>query len=267
MENPFPGMNPWLEDLRLWPGVHQRLITYLAEAINAQLPPNYVADIDERIYVEKPERVRAVAPDITVTRALTPAPTGEGVATLLADPPLLIELEPLLVREPFIQILSLRNGGREVVTIIEVLSPANKTPGSEGRALYLSKQSELLNSTVSLVEIDLLHVGEHTVAAPLHGLEPYRPWDYIVSLHRGGEPCWRFEVWLVRLTDRLPRIRVPLIGDDADVVADLQAVLNKVYVEGRYERLIDYHREPPIPLAEEVRGWLQEQLKRRAAAQ
>jgi hypothetical protein len=267
MENPFPGMNPWLEDPRLWPGVHQRLITYLAETINAQLPPNYVADIDERIYVEKPERARVVAPDITVTRTSTSSQMREGVATLLADSPLLIELEPLLVHEPFIQILSLRNGIREVVTVIEVLSPANKTPGSEGHTLYLSKQGELLNSMVSLVEIDLLHLGEHTVAVPLHGLEPYRPWDYIVSLHRGGIQRWRFEVWLARLKERLPRISVPLIGDDPDVVVDLQAVLNKVYVEGRYERLIDYYQEPPIPLAEEVQRWLREQLKRRAAAQ
>lgn len=34
--NPFPGMNPWLEEH--WPGVHSRLVAYLADAIAVKLP-------------------------------------------------------------------------------------------------------------------------------------------------------------------------------------------------------------------------------------
>ncbi len=219
MSSPFAGMNPYLADPRLWAGVHQRFITYLAEQINAQLLPHYVADIDERVYVEKSGHSRVIAPDITVTR-MTPE-AGETASVALADPPLLVQLEPLPVREPYIQILSLRGGTREVVTVLEVLSHANKTPGSEGRALYLGKQAELLNSRVSLVEIDLLHAGEHTVAVPLSALANQPAWDYIISLHRGGAPRWHFEVWLVRLPERLPRIAVPLSGNDADISVDL----------------------------------------------
>ncbi len=36
-ENPFPGMNPYLEDLQLWSGVHYRFVTYLADAIAPSL--------------------------------------------------------------------------------------------------------------------------------------------------------------------------------------------------------------------------------------
>ncbi|GIV17196.1 MAG: hypothetical protein KatS3mg022_2631 [Armatimonadota bacterium] len=36
-ENPFPGMNPYLEDPQLWPGVYYRFVTYLADAIAPSL--------------------------------------------------------------------------------------------------------------------------------------------------------------------------------------------------------------------------------------
>jgi hypothetical protein len=44
-------MDPYLEHPALWPGVHQRLITYLGDRLNTLLPPHYVADIGERLYV------------------------------------------------------------------------------------------------------------------------------------------------------------------------------------------------------------------------
>src|SRR5580692_10620329 len=44
---------------------------------------------------------------------------------------------------------------REVVTVIELLSPTNKRPG-EHRAQYLAKRSAVRHSNAHLVEIDLL---------------------------------------------------------------------------------------------------------------
>jgi hypothetical protein len=34
MEPPLPGMDPYLEDLGLWPDVHHRLITVFCDQIN-----------------------------------------------------------------------------------------------------------------------------------------------------------------------------------------------------------------------------------------
>ena len=45
--------------------------------------------------------------------------------------------------------------GREVVTVIELLSPSNKRAGDD-RESYLAKRRELLRSPAHLVEIDLL---------------------------------------------------------------------------------------------------------------
>jgi len=34
----FPGMDPYLENPQLWPGVHTRLIVYLADQLQLLLP-------------------------------------------------------------------------------------------------------------------------------------------------------------------------------------------------------------------------------------
>src|SRR5262249_25122522 len=47
----------------------------------------------------------------------------------------------------------------QVVTVIEVLSPANKRSG-EGRRSYMEKRDHVLGSQTNLVELDLLRAGE-----------------------------------------------------------------------------------------------------------
>ena len=55
-----------------------------------------------------------------------------------------------------------------VVTVIEVLSLSNKQPG-EGQRMYLSKQRELAEAGVSLVEVDLLRVRQRVPNARPEG--------------------------------------------------------------------------------------------------
>ncbi len=49
MPNPFPGMNPYLEDRRLWRDVHWRFVAYAAELLQPQLRPRYHVRIEERL--------------------------------------------------------------------------------------------------------------------------------------------------------------------------------------------------------------------------
>ena len=58
------------------------------------------------------------------------------------------------IEEAFIEIRHLAS--KKLVTIIEVVSPANKVRGSNGRASFLKKRQEALTSKVHWVEIDLL---------------------------------------------------------------------------------------------------------------
>jgi Protein of unknown function (DUF4058) len=262
MPSPFPGMDPYLEHPTLWSGVHQRLITYLGDALNALLPPHYVADIGERLYVVQSER--SIYPDVVVVEPpaavfLSEGGTSSAATVLTSDPPWVLTVEPIEKREVFIEILSVGDPSR-VVTVIEVLSPSNKTAGSEGRQLYVTKQHEILQSPTHLLEIDLLHYGEHTVAAPRVHLIEQGTWTYLVCLHRGGQRR-RFEVWAITLRQRLPRIRVPLAHGDADVVLDLQTVFDRCYDEGAYARRLDYRRDPPTLLSGDDLAWVTTLLK------
>ncbi len=256
MPSPFPGMDPYLEHPALWPGVHQRLITYIADTLNAALPPRYMADIGERLYVVQPGR--GIYPDVVVLEPPVPPPPTEpgavGIAAVASDPPWMLTVKPEEIREVYIEILSVPDESR-VVTAIEVLSPSNKAASSEGRQLYLTKQREILSSQTHLIEIDFLRSGEHTVAVPRDMLRGRGQWDYLVCLHHGGRKEERYEVWGIPLQQRLPRIHVPLLEGDLDVVLDLQAVFNRCYDEGAYARRLDYRREPPTAMTENDARW------------
>jgi hypothetical protein len=143
--------------------------------------------------------------------------------------------------------------------VLEILSPINKMSGTPGRRIYLKQQRRRLDADVHLIEIDLLRDGAHTVACPMR---PQREegWDYLVSLHRAGAQN-KYELWPTALKDRLPRIAVPLTDGAADVVIDLQAILNRCYESGRYEMRIDYGEECPAPLSQQNAKWIDELLR------
>lgn len=248
MPSPFPGMDPYLEDPPRWGGVHAGLIAQISFYLNAVLPPRYAADIGERVWVVRPER--SVYPDVAVVESrpgeVLRAPAAEQTV-LAADPPWVIVVEEAEVRETFVDVVLIGDPA-SVVTTIEVLSPTNKSAGSQGRELYLRKQREILESQTHLLEIDLLRSGTYTIAAPRASLGGRSPWQYLACLHRAGSRG-RFEVWATSLRDRLPRIAVPLLGEDPDVVLDLQEVFSRMYDQGPYRRRIEYAKEPPVPLA------------------
>jgi hypothetical protein len=52
----------------------------------------------------------------------------------------------------------------------------------------------------------------------------------------------------IRICELLPCIPVPLVGQDPDVLLDLQVAANRVYREGPYARAVDYSGEPDPPL-------------------
>lgn len=256
MPSPFPGMDPYLENPALWGGVHDGLINAIRAQLNAMLPDMYVADVEERLYIVQSER--DVRPDVVLVQSRTVSSSPSAIAAV-ADPPLHIESLTASdeIREAFIKIVAPGLDYR-VVTIIEVLSHTNKTPGHPGRQLYLQKQAEILATQVHLLEIDLLHAGEHTVAVPKHQIP--RAYDYLVCLHRAGSGA-QYEVWTVTLNERLPRVWVPLLEGDADVVLDLQQAFHRCYEDGAYHRLVDYRQIPPISLPAETLAWAIQQAR------
>ena len=154
-------------------------------------------------------------------------------------------------------------GGGTIVTVIELLSHSNKSSESAGRLLYIKKQREVLESSVHLLEIDLLRVGRHTASAPLGPMEiRFQQWDYLICLSRSFNRH-NYEIWPLALRKRLPCIKVPLRLENEGVAVDLQAVLNRVYDEGAYDRNVDYQRLPSTPLRREDEMWADRLLRKK----
>ena len=132
MVGPFPGMDPFLEEPGEWSDVHSRLITAISDALAARVAPDYIVRIEQRVYV--------TAADDPGARAAR--------AAAIAPPTIVAPLDDLEVRDRFIEILDARN--RAVVATLEVLSPANKTPGAFGREQFARKRRALLDRAEDL---------------------------------------------------------------------------------------------------------------------
>lgn len=246
----FPGMDPWLEHPAVWPDVHHRLITYLCDELAGRIAPNYYARHGERLVIETSGR--EIAPDVVVSRRRPGAPAAAGT-TAVVDEPVVVLLPEAFYTEPFIEIRDRRKGNR-VVTVIEVLSPSNKRAGTEARKKYLEKQAELRQSDVSLMEIDLLRGGEHTVAVPEDVMLGFGPIHYRIVCRRASRRE-AAEVYPLSLRQRLPRVRVPLLAPDPDAVVDLQPLVERAYAAGGYGADLDYARAPIPPLDEPDLAW------------
>lgn len=185
MNSPFPGMDPYLE--QHWRDVHSRLVIYTSDALQAMLPDDLLARVEERVYVESDEAFRhAIYPDV---RVLEHGVRGSVVhaATGLANvaEAVVLQLEEEPATEGFIEIVEV-GAGHRVVTVIEVLSLSNKLPG-EGQDLYRRKQFELKRGKVGKVEIDLLRAGERVLSVPAWRIPQAFRSAYQVCVRRGTD--------------------------------------------------------------------------------
>ena len=145
----------------------------------------------------------------------------------------------------YLKILDRRS--REVITIVELLSPANKRPG-ENRSQYLAKRSGVLHGPAHLVEIDLLRGGEPMPA------EDRPACTYSVLVSRADRRP-RADFWPFGLRDALPTIPVPLRGEDEDARLDLRAILDRIHDDAGYEDFL-YEHEPTPPLTDDDAAWV-----------
>ena len=240
MPSPFPGMDPYLESPEHWSDFHHRFIDALSEAIADRLPEGYFARIDEHVVIIDPDysKPRLFKPDVLMGRDPSSGGGGGSAAAVEIDlePEILENVEQLdLQTQGFIEIVRLPT--LEPVTVVEVLSPANK---NGGRGQYLEKRELVLRKRIGLVELDLLREGRApALSRPLPAGDYYA---YISRCDREGK-C---EVYHWGIRRRLPTLPFPLHPPDADVRVDLQSVFQTTYERGRYGRMIDY-RQPPAP--------------------
>jgi hypothetical protein len=254
-------MDPYLE--QFWGDVHHRLITYTSDSLQKELPGDLRARVAERVFVEPDEgNPRNIVPDVRIVerRRSGEAPLRASNGIALAEP-IIVHLEASEpVRQGFIEIIDIKSG-RRVVTVIEIVSPSNKTPGP-GRDLYVKKQQELREGKVSLVEIDLLRTGSRVMAAPLERIPEGHKTPYAACARRGWKP-FELEYYRFPLRERLPAIAIPLRQTDRDVALDVQALIDRCYEDARYGDDIDYREEADPPLNPDDAQWADALLRER----
>jgi hypothetical protein len=215
-------MDPYLEDEGLWPVFHHHLVMCLYQILLPGLVDRYRARVGQRHYVTE--------------QALFTSVVREEH------------------HEDYIEIRQ-RCDGR-LVTLVDVVSPANKISDS-GRRAYLSKRQEGRSASANLVELDLVLQGQPTLEYSRDGLPD---WDYAVTVTRSTQPE-RYEIYTATLQKRLPRFRLPLAADDRDTVLDLHTAFTRCYDQGGFAAKIDYKRDPMTSLNAEDRQWLNDVLR------
>jgi hypothetical protein len=246
-------MDPYLE--AHWRDVHAGLIIYARDALQGVLPRSLRARVEETVLLETPTGLgdHPLFPDVRVveyTSERVPQTRPEG--GIAVAEPLVVPAEAEPISETYLEIID-RESGNRVVTVIEFLSPSNKSPGPN-REKYLRKQREICSSDTNLVEIDLNRFGTHTLAFPLAHIKPEGHTSYMACVRRVTRPGLA-EVYLMPMWSRLPAVKVPLRPDEADVPLDLQALVEQCYRNGGYEDTLNYTADPEPPLAGTDEEW------------
>jgi hypothetical protein len=277
MPSPFPGMDPYLEAVEIWPDLHDALAGEIRNELNQALPSPYYARLEMRPevgIVEEEGIQQRIVPDIVVVRHPHPPqkPDGGGTAVLArtrreVSKWIEFEIRTDPIRHHFVEIRD-SSRGHKLITLIEILSPSNKRAGPD-REAYESKQRQVLESDASLIELDLLRGGRRILPAPdlearVRSLDP--PPAYLVLVNR----AWRrarglaaYQGFPVGLREWLPCIPVPLKQDEDEVLLDVQIVFNRAYDTGPYRRgAVDYSAPPPPPpLSDEDAAWAAERTR------
>lgn len=231
-------MDPYLEHPDLWPDVHNGLIAALRDELSPRLRPKYYVALEERTYLEEPgELVLVGRPDLAVVDRDQPPMERESSRGSTSS---VIEVELPVgaqVRETFLEIRTAGEG--HVVTVVELLSPANKRSGT-GRRLYLDNRSLVLSTHTSLLELDLLRGGE---SMPTIG--PSVSSDYSILVSRGHRRP-KADLVPFGVREPIPTFPLPLGRGEEEPLVDLGKVLHALYDRASYDLRIDY-RQPPVP--------------------
>ena len=254
-KSPFPGMDPYLE--QHWGDVHTSLMVYIRNQINAQLPGELQARVEESTAIQiEDEGRKTVYPDVRVVEDHSSQPSGDrGVAvateTIMIAKPIIIKDEILPRTRRTVEIVDISFNDR-VVTAIEILSPGNKI-GTLSRNAYIKKREGYTNSGVNLVEIDLVREGYHILAISEFLIpQPFQN-QYMACVQRATEP-YQYELYPMPLREPLPNIGIPLRRTDKDVLLQIQSLIDQCYQDGRYWRT-DYSRPLRPGLSDQDAQW------------
>ncbi|MGK7878831.1 MAG: DUF4058 family protein [Crocosphaera sp.] len=259
MPSPFPGMNPYLELPQFWSQVHNRLIVEIADAMNPKIRPKYRMELEQRVYTQNNDDdslgLVGIPDNVFFSPSSNPSKTSSNVA--IASPkiePLTVSItQPQTVKEWYLQVKNVET--KEVVTVIEILSPKNKKVG-EGRNKYLKKREQVLMSLSHLIEIDLLRKGE---IMPMNIDQTIKS-DYRIIISRSDRRP-QAELYAFNLAQEIPSIPLPLKPEDQEPLIPLQELLDSLYEKGSYDLAINYQKQTLEDLYENEQVWIKNLLQ------
>jgi Protein of unknown function (DUF4058) len=227
MPSPFVGMDPFLEEERLWPWFQHQLAITLERMLSAGVGTSerrLSAGVGDRYGVHLSERrFRAGHQDYC----------AEYIA------------------------IHAKADGRQV-TLLDIVSPADKLTEA-GRAASGDFRRAARDAGANVVEIDLVLQGEPLFVYSHEGL-PH--WDYAVTVTREMNPE-RYEIYTSMLEKHLPRFCLPMASDDRDTVVNLQEAFSQTYNDCAFDDEIDYRKDPEVPLNAGVLGRVADILRER----
>lgn len=138
--SPFPGMDMFLE-MQVWRDFHTNLIIAMQKHLNGLLLPRYVARVEERVYMEHSDlyAARSIYPDVSIIRESSEQRAeSAGSGPKVLEPVTLTAPIPEEHRENYLTLVDLTT--RDLITVIELLSPSNKRASGDGRREYLKKE-------------------------------------------------------------------------------------------------------------------------------
>lgn len=247
MPSPFPGMNPFLEQNYDWLDFHNEFISKTRESLRRLVGKGYFIKVEHRLILRErsaKERRYIGRGDVAIGKSRRPGKVAEH--TTLSSPVRLQLPAVLKERHRFLEIRDIRD--RQLVTVIELLSPSNKTPGDDYDD-YLAKRREMLASAAHFVEIDLLRGGTRPSPPELPKSD-----YYVLVSRRQDRP--NVDAWPFGLRDPLPIVPIPLSEPDPDVHLDLKMVLDNVYDAAGFGDHI-YEERPKPALSPKDLRWAQ----------
>jgi hypothetical protein len=244
-------MDPWLESPTIWPDVHNRLITSIADTLMPIVRPRYFVGVESRTTVLTGLDVeRVYKPDVSIHATESRAAVREPGVAILERPEVRTYNVSVATSEEtdetFLAIEELPN--RRLVTVLEVLSPSNKKT-KDARADYLKKRDHLILTDINFVEIDLIRAGE-----PMPVRKPPPPSDYRILICRARRSSHAV-LHAFPYTSPIPAIPIPLLPGDPEPMLDLNSVLHALIDRAAYELVIDYAQPPDPPLRATDAAW------------
>jgi hypothetical protein len=222
MRSPFPGMNPYLESEKTWPAFQHQLVSAIYQLLLPALVDQYRTRVQDREFI--------------------------------TEEPLFTSIIKTTHHEHFIEVRH-RTTDR-LITLIEVVSPANRLFNTGKTALVEARKSALAEGA-NVLWIDLILQGQSPLNIQNRNENPF---DYHLALTRANLPT-TVELYTNQMAKRLPRCKVPLASEEAELVLDVQQAVNRAYELGHFAAKVEMKGLPPGKWSPEQEAWLQSILK------